>query len=122
MRNAPLSIVSLAVACMLGIGSSGPAGATDFRAVQVLSDIDSNLRTQYFDPRIAISVAEKLAARRTQLEANTDRVSFAAAVTQFLYSVTHDRHLRLLATNDSLPELAASPQAAAELETARNYG
>jgi hypothetical protein len=122
MRNAPLSIVTLAVACMLGLGHAHAAGTSGFRAEQVLSDIDSNIRTQYFDPKVAISAAEKLDAQKSQLETNKDRASFAGAVTQFLYSVTHDRHLRLLAKDNSLPELAASPRAAAELETARNYG
>jgi hypothetical protein len=115
---------AFAVLCLVvGTATMGcPAAAADFDRAKVIADLAALLHTDYFDPTVGDAAAGMLASQAPSLEKETDRAKFAAAVTALLFSATHDKHLRLLDKPELLPELAASPEAAAEMERARDYG
>jgi C-terminal processing protease CtpA/Prc len=77
---------------------------------------------RYFDTRVAAAIIAQLQHDAPALKQKTNRAAFAAAVTASMASIAHDAHLKLLDKPDVIPESASSPQAAAEMERARNYG
>jgi hypothetical protein len=117
-RRATPFIIAAAVAC----GSVPTATAETFNGAKVLSDVSRLVTERYFDTRVAAAIVAQLQREAPALEQQTDRAAFAAAVTASMASIAHDAHLKLLDKPEALPEAASSPQIAAEMERARNYG
>lgn len=111
----------MASAAFVGMVAT-PAAAASLDRGNVLQELEGLLNSEYFDLPTANSTAKALAAATPSLATIQDRTAFAAAVTRVLYSVSHDRHLKLLASPDGLPEMAATPEIAQQREIARNYG
>ena len=113
-------------ACLLLVGLLFPCAANatpaQFDRTKVLQALESAVRDNYLDAQLADKLALELKAHQPELVKITDRAAFAVAVTNLLQARARDVHLRLLAQPDALPELAATPQAAAQMESARNYG
>ncbi len=108
------------LACMIVLSMPGAAFAFDGRAV--LADLSAALHREYPDPAAALHAADALEAQASALAMNTDRAAFAQAVTAVMFSATQDKHLRLLAEPEALPETQSTPDTAATMEKGRNYG
>jgi hypothetical protein len=122
MKNPIFSPRCVLFAAVLATNFASVAMAAEFNADKVLSDLSGLLKQSYFDPKMADAIVARLESDAPALTKQTDRAAFAQAVTASMASVAHDAHLKLLDKPDVIPESVSSPQAAAEMERARNFG
>jgi hypothetical protein len=80
---------------------------------RVVGAVIANLKQHYIDPAGAQKIAQTLLAHEKAGDYNsiTDGAAFAALLTKQLRDVSHDQHLEVVYSRNTLPDHAAGPSA-----------